>query len=261
MPARTSRQLADLAGKKVNVDVAGSGTAMTASTLFGALGTQGRAHQLRPGAGPGEAEERRDRGDGLRRRQADRAVPQDRGRQRPALRPIPLTARLAADLSAIVADPRRLSDAGRREAAGRYGGRRRGNGSLQLGAERTSDTGAWPPSWRPSSTVRRVPETAAAPKWQEVNLAAELPGWTRFPAAQEWLDRRPTTAGAGYDLALKNSFEEFLAFINETSGRGGGDPQSREALFAHFLEWRAARSQAQPAGTTTFPPAPASAPR
>ena len=36
--ARTSTQLADLAGKKVNVDVAGSGTAMTASTLFDALG-------------------------------------------------------------------------------------------------------------------------------------------------------------------------------------------------------------------------------
>ena len=27
------------------------------------------------------------------------------------------------------------------------------------------------------------------PKWQQVNLAAELPGWDRLPAAQEWLDR------------------------------------------------------------------------
>jgi len=26
------------------------------------------------------------------------------------------------------------------------------------------------------------------PKWHEVNLAATLPGWTRFEAAQEWLD-------------------------------------------------------------------------
>jgi TRAP-type uncharacterized transport system substrate-binding protein len=26
------------------------------------------------------------------------------------------------------------------------------------------------------------------PKWQEVNLAANLPGWTRFEAAQAWLD-------------------------------------------------------------------------
>lgn len=27
------------------------------------------------------------------------------------------------------------------------------------------------------------------PKWQEVNLAALFPGWNRFPAAQRWLDR------------------------------------------------------------------------
>jgi hypothetical protein len=25
-------------------------------------------------------------------------------------------------------------------------------------------------------------------KWQEVNLAAVLPGWTRFEGAQAWLD-------------------------------------------------------------------------
>jgi uncharacterized protein len=52
-------------------------------------------------------------------------------------------------------------------------------------------------------------------KWQEVNLATQLPGWTRFQPAQTWLVRRTTTAGAGYDLSLKNSFEEFLAFMRE----------------------------------------------
>ena len=28
------------------------------------------------------------------------------------------------------------------------------------------------------------------PKWKEVVLSAPLKGWTRFPAAQEWLDRQ-----------------------------------------------------------------------
>src|SRR6516165_4194587 len=28
------------------------------------------------------------------------------------------------------------------------------------------------------------------PKWREVNIAATLPGWNRFPAAQEWLDNQ-----------------------------------------------------------------------
>ena len=27
------------------------------------------------------------------------------------------------------------------------------------------------------------------PKWQEVSLGADVPGWTRFPAAQEWLNQ------------------------------------------------------------------------
>jgi uncharacterized protein len=32
------------------------------------------------------------------------------------------------------------------------------------------------------------------PKWHDVNLAATLPGWTRFEAAQEWLDAHMTQA-------------------------------------------------------------------
>jgi hypothetical protein len=31
------------------------------------------------------------------------------------------------------------------------------------------------------------------PKWREVNLAATLPGWTRFEAAQAWLDSHRQT--------------------------------------------------------------------
>lgn len=32
------------------------------------------------------------------------------------------------------------------------------------------------------------------PKWQEVSLGADVPGWTRFPAAQEWLDQHTRQA-------------------------------------------------------------------
>src|SRR5207344_1865920 len=86
------------------------------------------------------------------------------------------------------------------------------------------------------------------PKWQEVNLAAELPGWTRFQPAQDWLDQRPATAGTGYDIALKSSFEEFLAFINESGGNRRSTPtQSQEALFERFLEWRSRQQEQAPA--------------
>jgi len=86
-------------------------------------------------------------------------------------------------------------------------------------------------------------------KWQEVNLAAELPGWTRFQPAQDWLDRRTATAGVGYNIALRNSFEEFLAFVYESGGanRPSASAQSREALFARFLEWRNRQQEQSPA--------------
>lgn len=33
-------------------------------------------------------------------------------------------------------------------------------------------------------------QAARHPKWREVSLSAIIPGWTRFPAAQEWLQRQ-----------------------------------------------------------------------
>jgi uncharacterized protein len=33
------------------------------------------------------------------------------------------------------------------------------------------------------------------PKWKEVNFAAPLPGWNRFPAAQQWIDSNKRAAG------------------------------------------------------------------
>lgn len=39
------------------------------------------------------------------------------------------------------------------------------------------------------------------PLWKSVNFAADLPGWQRFPAAQEWLDKR----GAAQDEPQRSS--------------------------------------------------------
>ncbi|MBK8209896.1 MAG: hypothetical protein IPK78_07805 [Rhodospirillales bacterium] len=68
---------------------------------------------------------------------------------------------------------------------------------------------------------------------------------SRFGPAQDWLERRTTTSGAGYDLALKSSFEDFLKFMQETGG-GSGLGQNRDALFTRFLEWRAHQPAQQP---------------
>jgi uncharacterized protein len=69
------------------------------------------------------------------------------------------------------------------------------------------------------------------PKWLEVNLATELPGWQRMPAAQEWLDRVEQTQTA----TRRASFEQFLS-----SKQTGNLPEAeKERLFQQFLEWSA----------------------
>lgn len=69
------------------------------------------------------------------------------------------------------------------------------------------------------------------PKWKEVNLAAEVPGWTRFQAAQEWLDRdagEPTATSA------------------LPSQREPSRETDRDHLWKEYLRWRSTQTQAQP---------------
>lgn len=79
------------------------------------------------------------------------------------------------------------------------------------------------------------------PKWRETNLAAVLPGWTRFPAAQEWLDAH---AGAAANAATRQKFDEFLGSRHPAAAAAGDvNPAQREALFQEFLKWQAREGQ------------------
>jgi uncharacterized protein len=66
------------------------------------------------------------------------------------------------------------------------------------------------------------------PKWQEVDLSKELPGWQRFQAAQEMLQQA--------------KFDEF-----QTRFRGGNvaaqSPAEKQRLFREFLEWQQGQSE------------------
>jgi TRAP transporter TAXI family solute receptor len=92
-------------------------------------------------------------------------------------------------------------------------------------------TNNWPPQ---SDRYRRVEKFVEAlfsrfaefkkpprhPKWQEVDLAKELPGWPRFQAAQ--------------DMLQQTKFEEFRA----RTGRVVAEtPADKERLFREFREW------------------------
>ena len=71
------------------------------------------------------------------------------------------------------------------------------------------------------------------PKWNEINLASALPGWTRFRAAEELLaESRPPEA----DSATKHQFDEWIKNRAVTSGRQFSDDEARD-LFAQFRGW------------------------
>ena len=70
------------------------------------------------------------------------------------------------------------------------------------------------------------------PKWKEVTLAAPLPGWQRLPHAQQWLDEHGPTSPARQRLG--DSAKQNPAAVK--------DPQTdadRDALFRQYREWQA----------------------
>jgi TRAP transporter TAXI family solute receptor len=73
------------------------------------------------------------------------------------------------------------------------------------------------------------------PKWKEVVLSAPLNGWTRFPAAQQWLDEHANGAMS----ETRHEFNRFLARRGAAAGAmAKATPDQNAALFQQFLEWQ-----------------------
>ena len=87
------------------------------------------------------------------------------------------------------------------------------------------------------SRFEELKQPGFQPKWKDVNIGATVSGWTRFKAAQEWLDshRQPV---AGADPSLQREFASFAARQDVLSDIS---EQEKKALFEEFLEWRSAR--------------------
>jgi TRAP-type uncharacterized transport system substrate-binding protein len=79
------------------------------------------------------------------------------------------------------------------------------------------------------------------PKWREVNLAATGPGWTRFSAAQEMLQR----VAAKQNVEQQQLSADFQSFLNNRTGASAspGSRDDRDALFREFLQWRERQGQ------------------
>jgi uncharacterized protein len=82
------------------------------------------------------------------------------------------------------------------------------------------------------------------PKWREVNLSAEMPGWVRFKPAAEWLAaHRNQAVSANPDGTLgqsspelKLAFERFMQNYFASTGRKTLSTKERELLFARFIK-------------------------
>jgi TRAP transporter TAXI family solute receptor len=87
------------------------------------------------------------------------------------------------------------------------------------------------------SKIDQLRQPPFHPKWKEVVLGAPLPGWTRFPPAQEWLERMKAEQDKRKqtDQQLSADFKTYLNTRSDLSS--SHDPALREALYRDFLRW------------------------
>jgi TRAP-type uncharacterized transport system substrate-binding protein len=70
------------------------------------------------------------------------------------------------------------------------------------------------------------------PRWRDVNLAATVPGWTRFSVSEEMLQR----AGQGSsDQAMARDFQTYMNRQVRTAPKNDAE---RDAVFRQFMLWR-----------------------
>jgi TRAP-type uncharacterized transport system substrate-binding protein len=82
------------------------------------------------------------------------------------------------------------------------------------------------------------------PRWREINLAAEVPGWTRFKAAQQWLDNNNS---ALKDVSsIRPAFEKFVQDHASKNQKAQLNPEQTEALVSEFMKWWEKQNMANP---------------
>jgi len=76
------------------------------------------------------------------------------------------------------------------------------------------------------------------PKWREVNLAADLPGWRRYGPAAQWLQRNAQVTAAPNPEDIKLMFSRFLDERRQASGGSTMTQQEKDTLFEQFQRWQ-----------------------
>jgi TRAP transporter TAXI family solute receptor len=82
------------------------------------------------------------------------------------------------------------------------------------------------------SKIDELQQPPFHPKWKEVSPSATIAGWVRFQPAQDWLDRHTNA------IAVSANREQFGQFLGENRTIRTDRAEDREALFQRFVEWR-----------------------
>ena len=223
------KTIEDLAGKKVNFNTVGSAANYTGGIVFDRLGIKvGAAFPEQRDCARGNAQGR-DRWHRPRRRQAQRSVHQVQARAGLSFPAAGVHGEVRGLLCPRRAHIRGLPepDPARPDHRDDFGpgpARR-----LQL------EQGHTPERYR--RCVRfveylfdrfdKLRAPPYQPGWKQINLAGTVPGWTRFPPAQEQLDKIAAKS-AGVDPALARA---------QASRAAPKSAAEQERLFQQFLEW------------------------
>lgn len=81
------------------------------------------------------------------------------------------------------------------------------------------------------------------PKWQEVNLAAELPGWRRYFPAEQWLQRNLQLVQMPKPEELRAMFSRFVDQRRQASGGVPMTPEQKNELFEQFRAWQTGQAR------------------
>jgi uncharacterized protein len=84
-------------------------------------------------------------------------------------------------------------------------------------------------------------------KWNEINIAANIPGWTRFKPAADWLAEHRASAGGGPEL--RPAFDRFVNEYATAQGLKMISVDDQEKLFVQFQQFLRSQNGADNPGT------------
>jgi TRAP-type uncharacterized transport system substrate-binding protein len=82
------------------------------------------------------------------------------------------------------------------------------------------------------------------PGWKDINIAADVAGMIRFPAAQKWLDEKRksqsyATTAVSPDENLKRAFADFMTKYVRGKGGAAITESEKDEMWRQFQEWSA----------------------